>query len=307
MNNPLHILNGDSTLALMNKARIPGSKAVWRDVLAEGPVTHDFASHVFWEIRTRFMSDFFGVIPVDFKAKCIDEFDKIRNFAQYSEVVLWFEYDLFCQINMLGILHFLATRVGSDTKISLICVGIEMNADRLIGLGEIPPEQYPALLENRVELNQEDLNYASKIFVAYCNDPQNINLEIQEHAKFPYLKGAFGAHLKRFPFKTTGLNEIELTMLNIINSGATIARQVVGEILKWQRDTYYGFGDEQYSIYLERLSSLVDENFNFTEKGIEVIKRKTSAKGLIDRAYQLGGAHVSDFEWDENLGVLISI
>jgi hypothetical protein len=304
----LHILNGDSTLWSLDKAGIDGERLVWRDVLCEGPVLSDFASPDFWQKRTVFMSEFFGVEPQGFKTKCIDEFDKIKSISRYDKLVLWFEYDLFCQVNMLGILHFLAKPEYQKMKISLICVGSEKGNKKLVALGDIAPENFKSLFEKRAKLNQEDLSFASTVYLAYCNnDPQQLIIKVKDHPKFPYLKGAIAAHFKRFVFKNSGLNEIEMAMLNFLGEGVSEAKDVIMKMLQWQKSTYYGFGDSQYFIYLKRLQPLYDNGFQLNDIGEKVIRGQSSADGLINRNYPLGGVHVSGFEYDENKKVLEAV
>ena len=295
----LHILNGDSTLWSLEKSGIDGERLIWRDVLSEGPVVSDFASPDFWEKRMEFMSAFFGADVKGFKVECIDEFDKINNVPRYDELVLWFEYDLFCQVNMLGILHFLAKPEYQKMKISLICVGSEKGNKKLIALGEIAPDNFKSLFEKRTTLNQEDLSYASSAYLAYCNnDPQQLIIQVHDHPKFPYLKGAIAAHFKRFPFKNSGLNEIEMTMLNFLAEVVSEPKDVIMKMLKWQKSTYYGFGDAQYFIYLKRLQPLYNEDFTLNDMGIKLLKGKSTAFEIINRDYQLGGVNVADFEYD---------
>jgi len=306
MNKTVHILNGDSTLCSLDQADIQGQRLVWRDVLCEGPVISEFAGDLFWEKRQDFMADFFGAKWDEFKTKCIDEFDKIKSVPQQYELVLWFEFDLFCQINMLGILHFLSRAVYKDKRVSLICVGSVEEKENLIGLGEIPPKNFNSLFENRISLNQEALSYASSVFLAFCDkDPQRITKVVQEHPKFPYLKGAIAAHFKRFPFKDSGLNEIEMAILNFVQEGASEPKHIVGNMLKWQKSTYYGFGDAQYFNYLKKLHPLYNEDFTLNEAGLKILAGESNAFGIIDRNYQLGGVNVADYEYDENKGGLI--
>ncbi len=301
MPDTLHILNGDSTLWQLNATDIKGDRLVWRDVLSDGPVLADFGSDQFWKIRTEFMCQAFGTTPEGFKAKVIDEFNKIESLNQYNEVILWFEYDLFCQINMVGIMHYLSEHIEASTQLSLICVGHVPGHPHLVGLGELEPAQLPKLLEQRSQLDFSDLKYASEVYLAYCaSDPIGL-VNLDQHAIFHYLKGALQAHFQRFPDATTGLTKIERTMLQFINEGANSPKEIVGRILRWQKGTYYGFGDSQYFNYLKRLKPLLGEDFSLNEQGQWVLNGSQSAQGLINRDYMLGGVKVSDYVWDEAL------
>ncbi len=280
MKQTLHILNGDSTLGALTEIGISGEKIVFRDVLCEGPVRSDIGTPEFWEQRAEFMTSFFGTTHKEFQSHVVREFNRLTELDDYSEIVLWFEYDLFCQINMLAMLAYLYSR-QVNLPISLICSGQEAGSDYLLGLGELQLERLPQLFDERISLDQQDLLFAKEVFEVYCNpDPRSL-FSLPEHPKFPYLKGALTAHSKRFPFCSSGLNEIESEMQRLIDQGISEPREIVGKMLRWQKGTYYGLGDLQYFNYLERVAEKIDRN------------------------YYLGGALVSDYCWDENKKELV--
>jgi hypothetical protein len=294
MENTLHILNGDSSKLKFAQSRIKGKAAVWREVLSDGPVSIDFASPEFWQTRKEFFTSFFGVISLRYEQDVIAEFKKIEKFNEYNEVVLWFEYDLFCQINLIALLHWFKNQELKTTKISLICVGWEEGFEGLVGLGEIPTDDYPSLYARRRILGSNDFNLASDAYVAYCStDPTDLEtFVLLPSNEFPYLGLAFMAHLKRFPSSKTGLNVIEEKILELINEGHINLKSLIGELLKWQH--LFGFGDLQYLKYLERLKPLF--------KDFENLELKTSfASSIIKRDYHLGGANAANWVWDDEL------
>tara|TARA_R100000005_G_C5002917_1_gene210799 strand:- start:5290 stop:6210 length:921 start_codon:yes stop_codon:yes gene_type:complete len=293
MQNTLHILNGDSTLYSLKQSGIEGDTSVWRDVLSDGPVHTAFGALEFWEMRSRFISSFFSTSPGDYQEKVIDEFKKIESFKAYKEIVLWFEYDLFCQVNLMALLHWFQQQDRADVEISLICVGDVNGYEKLMGLGELPAEMYPDLFEQRRVLSQNDFSFASNAYQAFCSkDPRDLeNFILLPSNEFPYLAKAFQAHLKRFPSSKSGLNLIEQEIIRLIESGKDTERGLIGALLKWQE--FYGFGDLQYINYLNRMAPI------FQSK--EPFKLKANYNStLIDRNYFLGGALVSEWVWDEN-------
>lgn len=291
MQDTLHILNGDSSLYLLQRSGITGDTAVWREVLSDGPVNSEFGTAGFWQMRKNFITSFFETIPNNYQDKVIVEFKNIENFSAYNEVVLWFEYDLFCQVNLIALLHWFGLQDRSDVKVSLICVGQISGHDKLMGLGELSPEMYPSLFEQRRTLNQNDFKFASGAYQAFCSDdPRDIeNFILSPSNEFPYLAQAFKAHLKRFPFSTSGFNLIEQEIIRLIESGKNTERVLIGALLQWQK--FYGFGDLQYIDYLNKLAPLLQSK--------EPIKLKENYDSTqIDRNYFLGGALVSKWEWD---------
>src|ERR1700749_4326832 len=100
MENILHILNGDSTLQSFEQTGLEGDIMVWREVLSEGPLEENIASGSFWKNRSEWISKGSGETPDKYDEKVIKELSKLSD--PYQEFNLCFEFDLHCQINMLG-------------------------------------------------------------------------------------------------------------------------------------------------------------------------------------------------------------
>jgi hypothetical protein len=294
MEKTLHILNGDSTKTKFDQSRIKGETAVWREVLSDGPALSDFGSPTFWDARQTFFTSFFGVVELRYQQDIISEFKKIESFKEYDEIVLWFEYDLFCQINLIGLLHWFKNQETQGLRISLICVGWEAGFEGLVGLGQIPTENYPSFYERRRALGSNDFNLASDAYLAYCSEDLH-DLEtyiLLPSNEFPYLGQAFASHLRRFPSSQSGLNLIEEKIIEIIKEDKPTLKSLIESLLHWQET--YGFGNLQYLNYLEKLRPI----FNHFE---ELTLNSISDSSSIDRDYQMGGVNVKDWVWDEVL------
>ena len=302
MYNTLHILNGDSTLHSFQECGIEGDTFVWKDVLSDGPVHPEFNSKAFWEQRDQFMTATFQLKAGQYGQEVTKPFKKVADqLDQYQEVVLWFEYDLFCQINMIALIHWLS-KLDSDLAISLVCVGKIDDSDNLYGLGEIAPEKYPEFYEKRLKLGTREFTFASDVYETYCSDqPEDLyTFILMPFPDFPYLADALESHFKRFPNMATGFTEIEQKMVDLIKSGITDHRKLIGNMLRWQ--LYYGFGDLQYFQILERLRPLFSD---FEKLSLKDNLDKKTVESLIDRNYILGGAKVADWYWDDQEKTLI--
>lgn len=298
MSKTLHILNGDSTLYKFQNAGIDGDTYVWKDVLSNGPVDPDFGSESFWSKREKFMSKEFELSEGEYKKVGQQAFEKmVDTIDQYDEIVLWFEYDLFCQINMIALMHWLSktSYLGTTT---LICAGKIDDSDTLYALGEIETKHYKELYENRLKLGSRELGYATDVYEAYTSDtPDDLfTFVLMPFAELPYLPQALESHFLRFPSKQTGLTEIEEQFIAFIQAGENDKRKLVGKMLRWQK--HQGFGDLQYFNILKRMSPLFED--------IEHIALKPNFNPkLIDRSYYLGGALVKNWCWDQNEEALI--
>ena len=291
----LHLLNGDATLQQFKQTNIKGDRLVWREMLCEGETIAEVGTPLFWEKRGTFLRDF---APDSFE----EHFERNKRAfsevapSKYEEVVLWFEYDLFCQINLLGLLSWIYNQPVKPGNISLICLGHHPKYEGLVGLGEINPAEYEALFENRIELDHSDLEYANNIWLSYCSDDHSNLLDLIEPSradKFPYLEEALRWHQKRFPNPQNGLDDIETQVVQLLAETPMEERKLVGKLLR--RPGFYGFGDLQYFKYLEELAPILDKSdgiIRLNERGQQVAAGTLSFKSIRQAERCYGGVRV---------------
>lgn len=117
-----HVVNGDSTLALLHEAAIPGEFMVWPDMLMEGPLIRRPDGKVDKASRARFLSLNYGV-PREVVAARSRDFGKALDRAARSngEVTLWFEEDFFCQVHLAYLLATLHPSLRKPGRVSIVC------------------------------------------------------------------------------------------------------------------------------------------------------------------------------------------
>ncbi|MGO1585958.1 MAG: DUF1835 domain-containing protein, partial [Mesonia sp.] len=268
----LHIINGDSALTSLENLNLDGKIFVWREMLCEGP-THKYVnSSAFKEARSKFLSDYYDIPPEEYEDKFLNQFSIFEE-QQFSEVYLWFEYDLFCHINMLAAIQFLS-ELEIDIPIYLICSGRIKGESKLKGLAELTSEEFKTAYENRVLLNEDDIELAQYIWTIYNEkNPKRIAPHISKSSNFEYLSNCLRAHLERFPNSETGLNALEGNLLHLIeNNEITSINQWLGYSLQYQG--YYGYGDMQMQKILDKLTfftTLENNRLTLNEKGKAVI------------------------------------
>ncbi len=302
MSKTLHILNGDSTLQLFQASGIQGDTFVWKEVLSDGPTHIDFGSDQFWKEREAFMTMAFKLDEGNYSKSLIEPFKALeKSLKTFDEIVLWFEYDLFCQINMVALVQWLGKQ-GLGTTVSLICTGKIDDSDRLFALGEINPKQYPQLFSSRLKLGSREFDYCSDVYEAYCSEDPNdlFTYVLMSLSEFPYMPDALATHFKRFPFDSSGLTEIEHKFIDLIQDGENDKKKLIGKILRWQQ--FQGFGDSQYLNILEVLKPLFED---FDALKLSSNLNKTSIDELLKRDQKLGGARLSDWCWDDQEKTLI--
>jgi hypothetical protein len=293
MSSQLHITNGDSFTQKLETLQLKGDIITWREMLCEGKTETNVGSESFWKTRFDFLHKNYKVSKSWFVEKTLKEYRSLCNHKQQDQIILWFEYDLFCQINMLAVLSWLKT-YRRDAEISLVCSGNEDETDKLYGLNELSNEQLLDLYKNRKVLSRSDIEYADYVWQLYCSDnPIRLeNLADFNHYQFEYLGDAVKAHLKRFPSIKNGLNAIENRVLQVaVEQKPRSKKAFLGSVL--QNQGLYGFGDSQYDRVITSLRPLFT-SFNpvrLSKKGKEVLDQKTSYYSFIkDNEAYLGGA-----------------
>jgi len=114
----LHITNGDHAVAVIRQV-VQGTILPWRDVLHEGPVRAGLSLEALSEERARFIADAgWGTFPQVRKAFA-ERDAAFRRAGEHDEIVLWFEHDLYDQLQLIQVLDGLAELRGPP--ISLIC------------------------------------------------------------------------------------------------------------------------------------------------------------------------------------------
>ena len=307
----LHITNGDSTTNYLKKLRFSGEFITWREMLCEGKTTTDVGSESFWKNRFDFLKTVYKVNKPTFIEFTLKEYRNLCKKKEQNEIVLWFEPDLFCQINMLAVLSWIK-RYRQGYEISLVSDGTDAKSHKNAGFSLLSEEQINLLYKNRVSLSQDDIEYADYIWQLYCSDSP-LRLEtvykFNPMSPFQHLESAIEAHLKRFPSIENGLNFVENNILKTANSHQFKSKQeLITNLLR--EDDIYGFGDLQYENHLKNLHKLFS-SFNpvkISKKGKEVLEKQLNFYGQIrnEGAY-LGGSKKYSFLYQSSSDKLLQI
>ncbi|MDN3550587.1 DUF1835 domain-containing protein [Mucilaginibacter aquaedulcis] len=254
MENILHILNGDAALDGFNQTGLDGDVMIWREVLSEGPLQENMLSGSFWNARKKWITETFKEDADSYQHKVIDELGKLNS--TYTEINLWFEFDLHCQVNLLGVLQMLSHKTDmSAPAIYLICLADCVQFANAKGLGELNGEQFEELYDARERLNEWEFELADEAWKLYINgDAAELQKWIDDNSFWggvPLLKPALQAHLKRLQTNEAGLNYVEQKLLDIYNSGIKTRPAIFAAF--WETESIFGMGDSEVDIYLDKL------------------------------------------------------
>ncbi|BAU52108.1 DUF1835 domain-containing protein [Mucilaginibacter gotjawali] len=253
----LHILNGDSTALGFEETGLEGDVLVWREVLSEGPLEENITSASFWKKRSEWICETFNDTPENYQQNVLDQLAKLDD--SYDEINLWFEFDLHCQANLLGIMTYLKQKTDLSAPATyLICPNDYPGKDNFRGMGELNGEELVYLYDTiRMQLSEIDFVLAAEAWAAYTmRDAEKLQRFLNNTTfwgSLHLLKPALSAQLKRLVVNDKGLNYIEQKLLDIYNYGYKTWPEILSVF--WEKEKIFGMGDMEINIYLQKLIS----------------------------------------------------
>jgi hypothetical protein len=246
-----NILNGDSLAYSFPDTKIEGDIIVVREGLIDGDLSGNDLQD-FWHSRAKYM----GLTEAEYHDKVVSEFEKIMNAPADSEFYLWFEYDLFCQVNMWFVISLINSLSVKKKVYAVYTSYLDRNTKHFWnGFGPANSSQLHVCFGDRIFLSDADINFGQELWKAYKNGnlEELTNLSKHQSLAFPYLQEVVKAHVDRFP-KDGTKGKPEKVIEDIINNISTDFNKVFQEF--WNRESIYGFGDTQ-------LKSLYDKVMHY--------------------------------------------
>ncbi|MCW5911160.1 MAG: DUF1835 domain-containing protein [Cyclobacteriaceae bacterium] len=235
-----HILNGDSLAYSFPDTKIEGDVVVVREGLIDGDLSGDNLQD-FWQSRAKYM----GLTEPEYHDKVAGEFKKIMDAPDNSEFNLWFEYDLFCQVNMWFIISII-NNLSVKKKVYAVYTSYLDRNDKQFwnGFGPANSSQLQFCFSNRILLSAADLQLGQELWAAYKDNNFSALTRLAQNQSFtfPYLQEVVKAHIDRFPKDGTN-GRPEKVIEDIIKNVSTDLHEVFKEF--WKRESIYGFGDTQ--------------------------------------------------------------
>ena len=235
-----NILNGDSLAYSFPDAEIEGDIIVVREGLIEGDLSGNDLED-FWHSRAQYMR----LSEVEYRNKVVNEFEKIISAPENTEFNLWFEYDLFCQVNMWFVISIINGLSVKKKVYAVYTSYLERNNKQFWnGFGPANSTQLQVCFADRILLNDGDLQLGQELWAAYKdnNFEELIRLAKNQSSAFPYLQEVVKAHVDRFPKDGTN-GRPEKVIEEITKNVSTDFNKVFKEF--WKRESIYGFGDTQ--------------------------------------------------------------
>ena len=239
--NTYHILNGDCLADELKKTKLNQDFIIFRECLIVGDV--DAPNIIeFWDKRSNFIASTYETTKEMYFEHTAKEFEKLNLLPDGAQLCLWFEDDLFCQVNMWFILSYLAEH--PSLNLFRIFPVIVDEADKWKGFGKATPEQLEQAYDSKVKFSANDILLGKNLWKSYCsNNREHLGALSKTHSIcFRYLEEVCQAQLDRFP-DDGSLGRPHKLIKELIKSGKRDFDEVF--YMFSNREGIYGFGDFQ--------------------------------------------------------------
>ena len=216
----LHVTNGESAGNTLRQTALGGAVLPWQDVLHEGPAPA-LPRQELLQTRARFLADCgWGgrqALQAGLERRDGQLLEALRDGLQ---VVLWFEHDLYDQLQLLDVLALAHT---AETAPELIVVGSFPGKPSFAGLGELTASELETLWPSRQPAARAALQAAASAWAAFqAPEPTTLaDCATRETADLPFLAPALRRLLEELPAAADGLSRTERSALETIAAGAS--------------------------------------------------------------------------------------
>jgi hypothetical protein len=310
----LHICNGDSVAVPLRRSALGGDALAWRDAYHEGPVRSGERSRVI-DARAGFLSSCgWGgedAIRDELLARDAQFADALR---EGREIVLWFEHDLYDQLQLIDVLA-LAGETGFDPEqLELIEIGSFPGRPDFRGLGELNIAELESLWPQRRAVTDDDTAGAQLAWEAVRRaDPRGVAQVFRDPpVGRPFLGAAFGRLLEELPDVDDGLSRTERQLLELLDDGPLLTGALFVASQDLEEAPFHG------DVWILRtlaeldgatpLVSLTEGSAEITDAGRSVLAGGADRVELLGTDRWVGGTHLvpgAVWRWDADASELI--
>ena len=288
----LHITNGDIAAASLRQTGVPGDVIAWRDVLHEGPVPTGLTLEAMSDVRARFLAGekggTFAGLRREFGAR-----DAALRSARH--VVLWFEHDLYDQLQLLQILAAFEEQRGAVAE--LINIDAFPGVTPFYGLGQLTAPQLASLWPRRRRVTPAQMALGARAWKAFCS-PDAIALRKlldADLAALPFLRSALERLLEEYPANPDGLSRTEREILRAVAAGNRSFNDIFRASQEQEAAPFMGdttVQDRIADLTRARTPLLTSEPITLTPAGHRVLAGETDARTLNGLDRWIGGVHL---------------
>ncbi len=217
----LHITSGDIAGNSLEKSSISGNVFVWHDILYDGPRKPGWPDTETLAARAKFSEEYTGkgLSRQQVLETSNAQYARLKTADQYDRVVLWFDACLFDQSMLCHILMCMQF-LGLETA-DLLCVDSFPGIEPYHGLGQLSPEQFSSVYDQRQPLTKDQFLFAEQGDQAFALQDFISLKQLSGYGNppLPWVPAAITRWIAEQPDDETGLSLLEKLALAAIHSG----------------------------------------------------------------------------------------
>lgn len=245
----LHVTNGDVAAEKLTALVAPEPVLPWRDMLHDGPVRAGLELEALSEERARFLTERFRLRPEptlqQFRDRDAQILAAIKEGAAFT---LWFEHDLYDQLQLLQVLDLLGSQSVTPERIGLA------QADRY--LGQLEPPELQALGAGATPVNPAQIELAQRTWAAFREPTPEALAEWvdSDTSPLPWLHPALQRLMEELPGLYGGLARSERQILEVVAHQEPIpAGELYRQAMRRERELF--MGDWPFFAWLDELAA----------------------------------------------------
>lgn len=242
----LHVTNGESVVQSLQQTSLGGVFVSWIDVLHDGPVPSGIPDDELSRLRARYFESLGWTTYAEGLHGLQLRNLQMLNYPQHKEIVLWFEHDLFDQLQLIQVLEWLSRQDLGKTKVSLINIGSFPGLSPFHGLGQLTPDQLESLFPKRIIVSDEQYELAQEAWSAFrSSTPAQLMALVRSNpGELPFLQTALQRWLEEFPAFENGLPRSCRHLIEAATDG-----------LKNRRELYFAAREKETAVFMADASA----------------------------------------------------
>lgn len=266
----LHVLNDAAGASRVAESGIPGDTLIWQDALYEGPVTEAEDIDKLAKVRARYFADKGYGLYGEIEKAYLSRNKQLKTYKNYDEIVLWFDHDLFGQLQLAQLVAWFNVQ---DTGWAAICQihPEQISKGRLVPrLSHLSQSQALQLFGTRSELTLQQSEICQTAWSAFTSSKPGALTAVfpEDLSTMPFIKNAFFRLIQEYPSKQTGLSRTEFLIIDAVKKK------------HFDEDSIFAYLQEKEpiafiskNIFQHRLAGLLGATYPILKK--EVIEQET--------------------------------
>ena len=241
-----HLTNGDIAADQLRELVAPAAVIPWRDMLHEGPVPARLDAGRLAGVRARYLAEVGGLHAETVERSLLERDLALTEALDGERLTLWFEHDLYDQLQLLQVLDRVAEARDRRCRVMLVQAAVFLTS--------LTAEGLRALGQRAAPVSEEQLALASQAWAVF-REPTPAPLRSlldRDLRPLPFLESAMLRLLEELPAVESGLGRTERQILELLEAGPSTPERLFVDCSG--REAAAFLGDQPFFQRLERLA-----------------------------------------------------